>query len=114
MLRVEIVQQDSVGRFECALCLLPDDLAPVMVAVRGGESEYVYLAAAPYVCRRCVHGGVEHMVRQLRNRAESSRRQAEQFDRWADEGVEVSPELQAVVGSEQSLAWLFGSDSPKV
>jgi hypothetical protein len=108
-----LFSKTGVGRFECAICLLPDDLGPVMVAVRGGESDYMHLGATPYVCRRCVHGGVEHMVRQLRNRAESSRRQAQQFDRWADQGVEVSPELQAVVGSDQSLASLFGSDSPK-
>jgi hypothetical protein len=113
MLRLEVVQQDKVGRIECAICLLPCDLEPVMVAVRGGESEDVHLGGSPYVCRRCVYGGVEHMIRELRNRAESARRAAEQLDRWADEGIEIPGELQKIIGSKEPLAWLFEGIPPK-
>lgn len=112
MLKIEIVQQDHEGRTQCAICLLPCDLAPAMLAVRGGESEYVILAETPYICLRCVYGGVDHMIRELRNRADSSRLAATQLDRWADEGIEVPPDLQAVIGSEQSWAWLLGGEPP--
>jgi hypothetical protein len=69
MLRFELVQQSETGRMQCAICLIACALEPVMVAVRAGDSEYVYLDG--FLCPHCIYGGVEHVARELRNRAES-------------------------------------------
>jgi hypothetical protein len=108
MLKLEVVQQFKTGTTPCAICLLPCELSPTMIAVRGGESDYIVLADLPFLCLRCAYGGVDRIVGELRTRAERSRDVAAQLDRWADEGIAVPSDLQAVLGSRESLGWLFG------
>ena len=95
MLKMEIVEQHDTGRTECAFCLLRFDLAPFMVWVRADNSESVCLDG--YVCPRCLEGGTARMATQLRNRAESSRRVAEQFDRWADGPMDVPDQAASIL-----------------
>ena len=97
MLTIEIVEQNGTGRIECAFCLLRFALAPFMAGVRADNSEDVYLDG--FVCPTCLEGGTARMATQLRNQAESSRRAAEQLDRWADGPIEAPDQAASILRS---------------
>lgn len=109
MFTFTIVEQGDVGRTECAICLLMFDLSPVMVKARGDRGDDVYLMG--YVCRWCLRDGADRIVRELRNRAESSRRQARELDRWADEPIELPSEVESLLRSDDPLWTLTGKAS---
>jgi hypothetical protein len=115
MLNFEIVQQDNVGRTECAICLLKFDLALVMVRARGERNKAVYLDG--YVCERCLGGGRDRIARELKNHAECHRRAAKQFNRWAREPFEMPDNIDCVLRSSDPLWNLAGkppiSDEPQ-
>jgi hypothetical protein len=80
-----------------------------MVGVRGDNERVVYLNG--YVCPRCVLGGSEQIAVELRNRAEDSRRAAEQLERWASEPFDVPAEATAVIRSADPL-WQTAGKPP--